>query len=261
MLRFSWGAMVLIAITALPGCSTILNGTQQSVSVVTKSPALQEVVGAKCSLSNTKGEWFLVSPGSVMVHRGYGVLTINCDHPDWIGELEAKSTTKAAAFGNIIFGGGIGVTVDMVNGAAYDYPQLMTVAMKSKAAETAIAVPAAEPAQVATAVPLVTQSAPIIPALPAPAVESAAPVVLKPAAPSVATSAPMSRSAGTSSVLGAVGEDAHTVEHLAEVRVCSASPRSTLTGKGPGMATYTVACNSGEIIAIRCDMGNCRVLR
>lgn len=40
-----------------------------------------------------------------------------------------KSSTKAMAFGNIIFGGVIGAGVDVATGAAYDYPTMITVLM------------------------------------------------------------------------------------------------------------------------------------
>ena len=38
-----------------------------------------------------------------------------------------KSSTKAMAAGNILFGGVIGVGVDMASGAAYDYPNSIVV--------------------------------------------------------------------------------------------------------------------------------------
>jgi hypothetical protein len=40
------------------------------------------------------------------------------------------------AFGNILFGGLIGVGVDMSTGAAYDYPALITVPMQAAATNT-----------------------------------------------------------------------------------------------------------------------------
>ena len=125
-------ALALSATALFSGCASIINGTQQSVSVVAKLSGGEPVIGAKCRLSNTKGEWFTDTPGSVTVHRSYGALTVDCDHPQSTGTLEAKSTTKAMAFGNIIFGGAIGATIDIANGSAYDYPQLLVVPMTSK---------------------------------------------------------------------------------------------------------------------------------
>ena len=45
------------------------------------------------------------------------------------GLASVKSSTKAMAFGNILFGGFIGVGVDAATGAAYDYPELILVDM------------------------------------------------------------------------------------------------------------------------------------
>ena len=53
-----------------------------------------------------------------------------------------NSSTKAMAFGNILFGGPIGAGVDMASGAAYDYPNLITVMMGTT---STIGTPAQEP--------------------------------------------------------------------------------------------------------------------
>ena len=45
------------------------------------------------------------------------------------GIAAVKSGTKAMAFGNILFGGIIGAAVDTSTGAAYDYPDLITIVM------------------------------------------------------------------------------------------------------------------------------------
>jgi hypothetical protein len=36
---------------------------------------------------------------------------------------------------------------------------------------------------------------------------------------------------------------------------------ASLAAKGPGFETYSVACANGDALAIRCEFGNCRVLR
>jgi hypothetical protein len=74
--------------------------------------------------------------------------------------VSVKSSTKAMAFGNILFGGVIGAGVDVATGAAYDYPTLITVVMgKSSAiggpAPAAPAVPAASQPAAPEAVPAV----------------------------------------------------------------------------------------------------------
>ncbi|MDP1645404.1 MAG: hypothetical protein Q8L71_07870 [Thiobacillus sp.] len=90
-------------------------------------------MSANCKLTNNKGTWFVTSPGSVSVRRSYDDLLINCEKENQEpGLASVKSSTKAMAFGNIIFGGVIGAGVDVATGAAYDYPTMITVLMGDK---------------------------------------------------------------------------------------------------------------------------------
>ena len=101
------------------GCASIVNGTNQPVSVNT-----QPISGAKCELENNKGTWYVPNtPGSVTVQRSYEPLHVTCEkHGYKASEKNVSSSTKPMAFGNIVFGGVIGAGVDMADGAAYDYP-------------------------------------------------------------------------------------------------------------------------------------------
>jgi hypothetical protein len=124
------------------GCASIVSGSNQSLSVETRNKGAQ-FAGANCNLSNDKGSWFVTTPGSVTVNRSYKDLAVRCEKEGVEpGILTARSYTKGMAFGNIIFGGVIGAGVDIATGAAYDYPNLLTVEM----GETAIA-PAPAPEQ------------------------------------------------------------------------------------------------------------------
>lgn len=116
----------LIAFLGLTGCASIVNGTNQSVSVHT-TPAY----GATCSLENNKGRWFInKTPGSVTVNRSFKDLLVSCEKKGYRPSFkQVKSKTKAMAFGNIVFGGVIGAGVDVADGAAYDYPSDIFVPM------------------------------------------------------------------------------------------------------------------------------------
>ncbi len=59
------------------------------------------------------------------------------------------------------------------------------------------------------------------------------------------------------SLSDAVGRDSGNVERLARGPSCAASPRALLQEKGPGYERYTVKCDSGEVVAFRCEFGNC----
>lgn len=120
---------VTLLAMALTSCASIVNGENQSVSVKTG-----EIKGANCTLKNNKGTWFVNStPASVTVHRSYQPLDVSCAKPGYgYGDEMVKSKTKAMAFGNIVFGGAIGAGVDMADGAAYDYPDLIDVSMSHR---------------------------------------------------------------------------------------------------------------------------------
>lgn len=119
------------ALSSLTGCASIVNGTGQTLSVSTVSSSDGASVDrSTCSLQNGKGSWFVTTPGSVTVHRASGALNIRCTHKGYQpGIASAESATKAMAFGNILFGGIIGAGVDIADGAAYRYPNLITVPM------------------------------------------------------------------------------------------------------------------------------------
>jgi len=122
-----------IAISALSGCASIVNGQNQSVSVETLAANGQSVAGASCKLVNNKGNWFVTTPGTVTVQRSYEDMNVSCGkdgHEPGINSI--KSSTKAMLAGNILFGGPIGVGVDAATGAAYDYPSLIQVMMGAK---------------------------------------------------------------------------------------------------------------------------------
>lgn len=121
-------AILIASLTT--GCASITTGQTQPVSIETRDMQGKQVSGAACKLTNDKGTYFVTSPGTVGVQRSYNDLSINCTKEQAEpGIVTAKSSTKAMAFGNIIFGGIIGAAVDAGTGAAYDYPSLLTVIM------------------------------------------------------------------------------------------------------------------------------------
>lgn len=126
MKRLAIPALLLLTTS---GCASIVNGTNQPLSVETRMKGAG-LAGANCKLLNDKGTWFVTTPGSVTVHRSYEDLKVECEKEGIDpGISSVKSSTKGMAFGNILFGGVIGAGVDMANGSAYDYPPLIQVEM------------------------------------------------------------------------------------------------------------------------------------
>lgn len=119
---------ITLALCALStGCASITTGQNQSLSVETRTDG-KPVASANCKLENDKGIWYTTSPGTAVVRRSYNDLNVRCEKDGHApGVTAAKSSTKAMAFGNILFGGIIGAAVDVGSGAAYDYPSIITV--------------------------------------------------------------------------------------------------------------------------------------
>jgi|TARA_X000000950_G_scaffold245446_1_gene302316 uncharacterized protein YceK len=115
--------LILVILIFLTGCASITESKNQSMSVSTG-----EVIGAMCTLTNSKGSYYVNStPGSVMVQNACDQLTVTCKKDGYVpanpnaGSVQDKS--KGMAWGNIIFGGIIGIAVDRQTGAGCTYPQ------------------------------------------------------------------------------------------------------------------------------------------
>ncbi|MEO7726763.1 MAG: hypothetical protein ABIS45_05875 [Burkholderiales bacterium] len=91
----------------------------------------KEVTGSACELNNNKGKWFVTSPGSTTITRSNDNLQVLCRKDPDIGRASVVSATKGSMFGNILFGGGIGMIIDHSNGSAYEYPTFFQVQMGS----------------------------------------------------------------------------------------------------------------------------------
>ena len=46
-----------------------------------------------------------------------------------------------------------------------------------------------------------------------------------------------------------------------EARSCAAAPAPVLMAKGGGAETYSIACDNGDVLTVRCEPGRCRALR
>jgi hypothetical protein len=60
---------------------------------------------------------------------------------------------------------------------------------------------------------------------------------------------------------GQIGQYSYQSEHIARTQSCSAAPHAILNAKGPGFESYTVTCDNGDALAMRCDFGQCRILK
>lgn len=114
--------IVVLAISS--GCATIVKGTDQTITVAT-DPA-----GATCTLERDGTTIGVVNPtpGSVNIDKSKDRITINCEKDGFeqsTGSLSAKF--QGMTFGNILFGGLIGVAIDAGSGAMSEYPDSLDV--------------------------------------------------------------------------------------------------------------------------------------
>ena len=120
-------AVVLIA-ALLAGCASIIHGSRQDIRV-TSNPSGAVV---RVNLNNTA----TTTPGVLNLNRkeiGY-VLTFEKEGYKPV-EVSLRRTTGGWLFGNILFGGIIGIVIDFASGSAYKLtPSEVEVALGEKSA-------------------------------------------------------------------------------------------------------------------------------
>ena len=119
---------LLVAAASSTGCASITGSKNQPVSMNAVCNA-EPVNGANCTLSNDKGQWYVNTPGSVMIQKSGGDLAVSCKKQESSGGGTFVSKSNAGIWGNILAGGLIGYAIDAGSGAGFDYPPNMTVIM------------------------------------------------------------------------------------------------------------------------------------
>lgn len=108
------------------GCSTIVKGTEQQVSVNTPG-----VPGAMCQLSSPGiGTRTVQTPANIVLPKSKHNVAISCSaqcYSPGVGTL--ASHTEVMTAGNVIFGGIIGLGVDAASGAMNKYDPGVEVIM------------------------------------------------------------------------------------------------------------------------------------
>jgi hypothetical protein len=122
-------ALAVVTVAALSGCATITKSSSQTVTIDTRPP------GAVCVLTRGGKKFAIVNPtpGAISVEKSSDAISISCTRDGYLetaGTLE--SSFQAMTFGNIIFGGLIGVAVDAASGAMHEYQPLITITLTPK---------------------------------------------------------------------------------------------------------------------------------
>ncbi|MEK9661154.1 MAG: hypothetical protein VW644_05390, partial [Alphaproteobacteria bacterium] len=119
-------AALLFAMSMLGACASIVEGTDQSVTVLT------EPAGAKCELIRDSQTIAIVNPtpGTVQVDKSKNHIAVHCEKEDYekaAGTL--ASSFQGMTFGNILFGGIVGVAIDASSGAMNKYPPQISLVL------------------------------------------------------------------------------------------------------------------------------------
>ncbi|NDF11593.1 MAG: hypothetical protein EB060_02090 [Proteobacteria bacterium] len=119
----------LIALTILPACASMMEGSTQVVTIDT-NPRIQ----GNCTATNERGEWQLPTiPGTIEVKRSKSPMRVRCEGMGMKGIYSASSRTESWGYGNVATVG-LGAGVDGATGALYKYPETITVAMMADSA-------------------------------------------------------------------------------------------------------------------------------
>ena len=120
-------AFVVALAVVLPGCATVTTDDHQSI-VVTSDP-----LGATCRVREG-GETVAVvneTPGTILVGKSRHDIGIDCTRPGYYpGAAVLEPHFQGWTFGNILYGGALGVIVDASSGAINEYPHWVKVLMK-----------------------------------------------------------------------------------------------------------------------------------
>ena len=112
----------------LCGCSTIVNGSNQSVFITT-----QEVTGAHCNIAaadNPTWRQVFYTPDDIKIPRGNRVLRLECAKDGYkTASRLVRPKAEPTSAGNALNGVIIGVGVDAAAGSLYKYPDTVILPM------------------------------------------------------------------------------------------------------------------------------------
>ena len=119
----------LMGIMLLSGCSTIIEGSTQTVNI---STGMDKQIHAV--ITSSGGTMPVILPQALAVNKSSNDLVINIKDGNCVlpSTTIVKSHLNPWFWGNIIFGGVIGSTTDSASGAAWEYDNniLVNVALK-----------------------------------------------------------------------------------------------------------------------------------
>lgn len=125
LIIFVYGAVLM----SVGGCATLTKGNSQTVTIDTKPS------GAECTLSRSGNILSIVNPtpGSVNIEKAMADISVTCKkhgYHDGVGTLSSKF--QGMTFGNILFGGLVGLAIDAGSGAINRYDPMLSLLLIPK---------------------------------------------------------------------------------------------------------------------------------
>jgi hypothetical protein len=252
------------ALVSLAGCALVTRGTEQDIRIETVSAEGQAPVAADCRQVGGPGvETSKATPG-LKVHRSYDDLVIRCESDGHLVASARVVSRADMALVSLVVGGVISATVDQLSGAAYAYPDWITlVAGQERTYDRKDGAPGAATGVFARALgpeagPVVASNAPSI------ASPVATPIsvvrLVDPPNRYYRAVLEVPESHLQRADARPTGRDTYNAEKLALAMNCSATPRAVLVERGGGFELHEVPCSSGPAMSIRCEFGQCRPL-
>lgn len=122
-------SLIFAALLLQVGCASITGSRNQPISVTTTHEG-RPISGAYCTLVNSKGTFYVNTPGSVVILKAFGDMTASCKKEEsHVGVSTFQSSAEGATWGNIVAGGLIGYAVDASTGAGFSYPPTLNIEM------------------------------------------------------------------------------------------------------------------------------------
>lgn len=117
-----------VLFSSLAGCATMINGTTQDVSIVTRQ-AGRTVYGAQCQVRNSRGSWAATSGSPVMISRAAGDVDVQCLADKLAGSAKVRSSTSGkAVFADFMVDlCTVSCLIDASTGAFWTYPSRINV--------------------------------------------------------------------------------------------------------------------------------------
>ena len=243
------GCILLSAsvLTALCGCALVTRGMQQRIRVdaVSREGKAMEAVDCRPGNDSGSGPDSSAPTQSLKVTRSVDDLLINCvSHGQVVARAKVISRADLAMASLVAPGGVISVTIDHLSGAAYDYPDWITlVAGEERIFDRK---DSAQGPLAGTFSRLLDPAAGIG-------------MLADPPLDHYRAGANVSASDAREPGARRTGRETYNVEKLAATMNCGAKPRAVLVERGGGFERHRVPCTSGPDLLIRCEFGNCRV--